>query len=461
MVKYCRDVPRGVVVSTLVQKKLALLSMLVLAACSAGVGDDPNVESSEDAIRVRPAHLDPNKAGSLEVRLPGTPARVATVELFVAGTRAGFGTKRWFEGPVSVEVALCYGVDKTYCATETVRVAPKRDLVLDLGALSVSLPPKDPPPPPPPRPDFGPKAYGASSQPDWLPSLVRREPYAGKPTTIVPTSAQGLLPNVAEALGAGGPTTTWAVPVFPATYQFGARGFDGNTGDRMVYSTLNVAPRQAQTVSISRNRYSPSIPSVVTVRPPVRELPDAIVQRFDMVIATTKPGGIFQLNVVPPLLFPAEDTNQWGEHHDPIAFRTVGGPHEPRSVIRSLALPTNAATSLTLYRLRPLSAPKDYDGAYFFVLNATQAIEVPGRTIPKIGRIDVEDVAVTNEQSGAQTTVSGTWRLRDARDQLVYGDRVFATNRGLDVLPGDYVVEVSFMSPWTGPQQQRHSVRVE
>lgn len=430
------------------------LLALVLASAAASnaactLAEEEYVSSSESAQRIKPSHLDPNKIASVEVRLPLHAAALADVSLAVRGVTTPFATPAYFEGPTDVELELCYGNARTLCARQRVALRPKEDVVVDLGGVTVLVPDKEPPPPPPPKPDFGPKGYGTPPAPSYWPRLVRLDTTANATESIVPVGAKDMLPHVAEALGAGGPAHSWVLPVLAGTYRFGAAGFQGS-GERIVYQDVHVAPGSVATVHIARNTVFPSRPWHIHVEPPVRELPDAIAQRYDLVIASRSTWE-----------FPSGDTNAWGEHHDPLVVREVPSPMGARTVVRSLSRSTAAPSETHVYKLRPLFPPPRYDGAYHFVLNATQTVELNlAASRPTIGRIDVDDAEVIHEQSGARATVPGTWRLLDERRRPVYGAATFATSRGIDALAGKYIVEVSFVSPWTGPQTKDYAVTV-
>lgn len=418
-----------------------------LASHGCSVAEEEEVQSSEAAQRIKPSHLDPNKVASVEVRLPPQAAALADVTLAVRGAATPFGAPAYFEGPTDVELELCYGKGRTLCTRESVALRPKEDVVVQLGGLTVLVPDKEPPPPPRPKPDFGPKGYGAPPAPSWWPRLIRLRGTAIE--AIVPVGAKDTLANVAEALGAGGPAHSWVLPAFAGTYRFGSQGFQGS-GERIVYQDAVVTPGATSSVHIARNTFSPSRPWPIRIAPPLRELPDASVQRYDLVIGTRSTWE-----------FPAGDTNQWGEHHDPITFPTVQTRWGTRTVVRQLSLSTSAASEVEVYTLKPLFAPASYDGAYHFVLNGTQSVEITiAAARPAIGRIDVDDVEVTNEQSGARATVAGTWRLLDERRRPVYGATAFDTCRGIDALGGRYLVEVSFVSPWTGPQTKDYAITI-
>lgn len=424
-----------------------VLAFAAIASAACTLAEEEHVASSEAAQRIKPSHLDPNKVASVEVRLAPHAAALADVALSIAGVATPLATPAFFEGPRDVELELCYGNARTLCTRERVALRPKEEVVVELGGLSVLVPDKEPPPPPPPKPDFGPKGYGTPPSPSFWPRLVRLEDSATE--TVVPVGAKDMLPHVAEALGAGGPAHSWVLPVFAGTYRFGAAGFQGSA-DRIVYQDAVVAPGEHAIVRIARNTVFPSRPWHIRVAPPARELPDAIAQRYDLVIASRSTWE-----------FPYGDTNQWGEHHDPLVLPTVPSPMGARTVVRSLSRATTTPSETHVYKLRPLFPPPGYDGGYHFVLNATQAVELNlAAASPVLGRIDVDDAEVIHEQSGARATVSGTWRLLDERRRPVYGAATFETSHGIDALAGKYIVEVSFVSPWTGPQTKDYAVTV-
>ena len=78
-----------------------------------------------------------------------------------------------------------------------------------------------------------------------------------------------------------------------------------------------------------------------------------------------------------------------------------------------------------------------------------------GQTVAlNLGRIDIGDVAVTRED-GSVYKARGTFTVTCTDDNVVVG--TFSTASGIDVLPGNYRVDVNY-STAEGPKTQTYNV---